>query len=188
MQHGESKHWKQACTRTRWTYNFCFAHHELYKPQHVGYICTPAMAAGLTDHLWNIQEVLTYKNAPAPGLTPSGCGGLEKMCKLRAYFPNDREDDFNATRHQFSIVFKESFPLAAKQPSKIKSLFLDAIGVRLDHADLTRAKLQHIKMPHASLKNVNFTSANLYGADLRGSDCSESMLYGAKLEWALLPS
>jgi len=24
------------------------------------------MAAGLTDHLWSIQEVLTYKIAPAP--------------------------------------------------------------------------------------------------------------------------
>jgi len=48
------------------TYNFCFAHHELSKAQQRGYACTPAMAAGLTDHLWSIQEVLTYKIAPAP--------------------------------------------------------------------------------------------------------------------------
>jgi len=52
------------------TYNFCFAHHELSKAQHLGYACTPAMAAGVTDHLWSIQEVLTYKNAPAPMIEP----------------------------------------------------------------------------------------------------------------------
>lgn len=48
------------------TYNFCCVHHELSKTQHLGYACTPAMATGLTDHLWTIQEVLTYKIAPAP--------------------------------------------------------------------------------------------------------------------------
>ena len=52
------------------TYNFCFAHHELSKAQHLGYACTPAMAAGLTDHLWSIKEVLTYKIAPAPWIKP----------------------------------------------------------------------------------------------------------------------
>jgi IS1 family transposase len=52
------------------TYNFCFAHHELSKAQHMGYTCTPAMAAGVTDHLWSIQEVLTYKMAPAPWVKP----------------------------------------------------------------------------------------------------------------------
>src|SRR5438874_11821071 len=36
------------------TYNFCFAHHELSKPKHFGYACTPAMAAGLTDHIWTV--------------------------------------------------------------------------------------------------------------------------------------
>ncbi len=52
------------------TYNFCFAHHELSKPQHMGYACTPAMAAGLSDHLWSIQEVLMHKIAPAPWVKP----------------------------------------------------------------------------------------------------------------------
>ena len=52
------------------TYNVCFAHQELCKPQHLGYACTPAMAAGVTDHLWSIQEVLTYKSAPAPWSEP----------------------------------------------------------------------------------------------------------------------
>ena len=39
------------------TYNFCFPHHELSNTQHVGSPCTPAMAAGLTDHIWTVQEV-----------------------------------------------------------------------------------------------------------------------------------
>ncbi len=52
------------------TYNFCFPHHELSKTKHFGYACTPAMAAGLTDHIWTVQEVLTYKIAPAPWVEP----------------------------------------------------------------------------------------------------------------------
>jgi len=52
------------------TYNFCVAHHELSKPEHLGYACTPAMAAGVTDHLWTVEEVLTYKVAPAPWTGP----------------------------------------------------------------------------------------------------------------------
>jgi hypothetical protein len=48
------------------TYNFCFPHHELSKPTHFGYSCTPAMAAGLTDHIWSVKELLMYKIAPAP--------------------------------------------------------------------------------------------------------------------------
>jgi len=47
------------------TYNFCFAHHELSKPKHAAQACSPAMAAGITDHLWTVEEVLTYKIAPA---------------------------------------------------------------------------------------------------------------------------
>lgn len=52
------------------TYNFCFPHHELSNGKHFGYACTPAMAAGLTDHIWTVQEVLTYKIAPAPWIDP----------------------------------------------------------------------------------------------------------------------
>lgn len=52
------------------TYNFCFPHHELSKAKHLGFACTPAMAAGLTDHLWTVQEVVTYKIAPAPWVEP----------------------------------------------------------------------------------------------------------------------
>ena len=42
------------------SYNFCFAHHELSKTKHVGSPCTPAMAAGLTDHVWSVGELLSY--------------------------------------------------------------------------------------------------------------------------------
>lgn len=52
------------------TYNFCFPHHELSKVKHVGYQCTPAMAAGLTDHIWSVRELLTYKIAPDPWVEP----------------------------------------------------------------------------------------------------------------------
>jgi len=31
-----------------------------------GYPCTPAMASGLTDHVWSVKELLTFKVAPPP--------------------------------------------------------------------------------------------------------------------------
>jgi hypothetical protein len=34
----------------------CWSHYQLGQ--------TPALAAGLTDHIWSIQEVLTYKVPP----------------------------------------------------------------------------------------------------------------------------
>src|SRR6266487_240651 len=48
------------------TYNLCFPPHELSKTKHFGYACTPAMAAGLTDHVWSIRELLSYQVPPAP--------------------------------------------------------------------------------------------------------------------------
>lgn len=52
------------------TYNFCFPQHELSKSNHFGYQCTPAMAAGLTDHIWSVRELLRYKIAPDPWVEP----------------------------------------------------------------------------------------------------------------------
>jgi transposase-like protein/IS1 family transposase len=52
------------------SYNFCFVHHELSKPSHLGSPCTPAMAAGLTDHVWSLGELLSYRIAPPPWLEP----------------------------------------------------------------------------------------------------------------------
>jgi transposase-like protein/IS1 family transposase len=60
------------------SYNFCFAHHELSKAKHWGMACTPAMASGLTDHVWSLDELLTYKVAPAPWVEPSRRGPPRK--------------------------------------------------------------------------------------------------------------
>jgi IS1 family transposase len=60
------------------TYNFCFVHHELSKAEHVGSPCTPAMAAGLTDHLWSICELLSYRIAPSPWVAPTKRGRPKK--------------------------------------------------------------------------------------------------------------
>ena len=56
------------------SYNFCFPHHELSKAKHMGSPCTPAMAAGLTDHIWSIWELLSYRIAPPPWVPPKQPG------------------------------------------------------------------------------------------------------------------
>ncbi len=56
------------------TYHLCFPHHELSTSKHVGSACTPAMAAGLTDHVWSVWEVLTYKVAPPAWVEPKRRG------------------------------------------------------------------------------------------------------------------
>lgn len=60
------------------TYNFCFPHHELSKTKHFGSPCTPAMAAGLTEHVWSICELLSYRIAPLPGVSPTKRGRPKK--------------------------------------------------------------------------------------------------------------
>ena len=55
------------------TYNFCWPHQELGK-QRAGQACTPAMAAGLTDHVWSLLELLSYKVAPVPWVAPKRRG------------------------------------------------------------------------------------------------------------------
>lgn len=64
------------------TYNFCFVHHELSKAEHVGSLCTPAMAAGLTDHVWSICELLSYRIAPLPWMAPAKRGRPKKSVEL----------------------------------------------------------------------------------------------------------
>lgn len=64
------------------TYNFCFPHHELSKSNHRGYCCTPAMAAGLTDHVWSVLEVLSYRVAPAPWVAPKRRGRPRRQSVL----------------------------------------------------------------------------------------------------------
>ena len=60
------------------TYNFCCYHQELNKPCSAGRARpqrqTPAMASGLTDHLWSLDELLKYKVAPPPWVEPKRRG------------------------------------------------------------------------------------------------------------------
>ncbi len=60
------------------TYNFCWPHQELSTSKHHGHLCTPAMAAGLTDHIWKVSELLSYKVAPAPWIEPKRRGRPRK--------------------------------------------------------------------------------------------------------------
>jgi IS1 family transposase len=60
------------------TYNFCCYHQQLSKPLVAGALQsqrrTPAMASGLTDHLWSLSELLKYKVAPPPWVEPKRRG------------------------------------------------------------------------------------------------------------------
>ena len=58
-------------------YNFCSPHDELSKSKTkggCGFSCTPAMASGLTDHVWSVKELLTYKIPPPPFTAPKKRG------------------------------------------------------------------------------------------------------------------
>jgi IS1 family transposase len=58
------------------TYNFCWPHHELSRREATAQgkrgemLLTPAMASGLTDHVWSIWELLSYRVAPSPWVEP----------------------------------------------------------------------------------------------------------------------
>jgi len=63
------------------SYNFCWPHHELSRTTpdavtgHRSWVaCTPAMASGLTDHVWSVLELLSYKVAPPPWAAPKRRG------------------------------------------------------------------------------------------------------------------
>ena len=63
------------------TYNFCWPHHELSSRKHFGSACTPAMAAGLTNHIWSVWELLCFQVAPAPWVEPKRRGRPRKATK-----------------------------------------------------------------------------------------------------------
>jgi hypothetical protein len=58
--------------------NFCFPHHELSTTKHFGSAWTPARAAGLSDPIWRVQQVLTSKIALAPWVDPKPAGRSRK--------------------------------------------------------------------------------------------------------------
>ncbi len=63
-------------------YNFCWAHDSLRVlatiPGHKWRERTPAMAAGLTDHCWSLQELLTYHVPLPPWVAPKRRGRPRK--------------------------------------------------------------------------------------------------------------
>ena len=64
-----------------WAYNFCVVHDELSSSKHFGSPTTPAMATGLTDRVWSVQEMLRFKVAPAPWSEPTHRGRPRKTQK-----------------------------------------------------------------------------------------------------------
>src|SRR5258708_28080329 len=73
------------------TYNFCCFHQAL-STRAAGEAQkllrqTPAMASGLTDHLWSISEVLRYKIAPAPWVEPKRRGRPRRQPVAEASLP-----------------------------------------------------------------------------------------------------
>src|SRR5881227_263999 len=76
----ESGMWLLGCT-----YNLCWPHHELSRQEALAQerrgevLLTPAMASGLTDHLWSIQELLSYRVAPLPWVEPKRRGRPKKL-------------------------------------------------------------------------------------------------------------
>lgn len=55
-------------------YNWCVVHDELSSSRHLGVPTTPAIAAGLTDRIWRVRDLLTFKVAPAPCHEPKRRG------------------------------------------------------------------------------------------------------------------
>lgn len=57
-------------------YNFCTPHDTLTQAQ--GQPCTPAMAAGLTDHVWSVSELLSFRVPPPRWQPPKKRGRRSK--------------------------------------------------------------------------------------------------------------
>lgn len=69
-------------------YNFCTNHDSLCVPLYLGWaerrhwvLRTPAMAAGITDHCWTVQELLGYHVPPPPGTPPKRRGRPSQATK-----------------------------------------------------------------------------------------------------------
>src|SRR6266571_5686699 len=81
----ESGMWLLGCT-----YNFCWPHHELSrraaKVQGVRgeVLLTPAMASGLTNPVWSVQELLSYRVAPLPWVEPKRRGRPKRLAGSEA--------------------------------------------------------------------------------------------------------
>lgn len=54
--------------------NLCRVHDEWRSSTQVGSPCTPAMAAGLTDRVWTVADLLTFRIRPEPWVQPKRRG------------------------------------------------------------------------------------------------------------------
>ena len=75
----EAGMWLVGCT-----YNFCWPHHELSRREAKvqgrkgEVLITPAMASGLTDHVWSMCELLSHRIPPPPWVAPKRRGRPRK--------------------------------------------------------------------------------------------------------------
>jgi transposase-like protein/IS1 family transposase len=71
----EAGMWLVGCT-----YNFCHPHHELSRRLANAQglrgevLITPAMASGLTDHVWSVHELISFRAPLPPWVAPKQCG------------------------------------------------------------------------------------------------------------------
>src|SRR5262249_20563489 len=78
----EAGMWLVGCT-----YNFCWPHHELSRRAARAQGCkgevllTPAMASGLTDHVWSVCDILTVRVPPPAWVVPRRRGRPEGKAK-----------------------------------------------------------------------------------------------------------
>lgn len=81
----ESGMWLLGCT-----YNLCWPHHELSRREALvqglrgDVLLTPAMASGLTNHVWSVQELLSYRVAPLPWVEPKRRGRPKRLARSEA--------------------------------------------------------------------------------------------------------
>lgn len=82
----EAGMWLVGCT-----YNWCWPHHELSRRiarasgRRGEVLITPAMAAGLTDHLWSVREVLTFRIAPPLYVAPKRRGRPKRTERIASH-------------------------------------------------------------------------------------------------------
>lgn len=71
-------------------YNFCIPHHSLRRPIWLSSTRkrwvqrTPALATGLTDHIWTVEELMTFKVVPPTDVPPKRRGRPPKPPNLEA--------------------------------------------------------------------------------------------------------
>jgi transposase-like protein/IS1 family transposase len=81
----ESGMWLLGCT-----YNLCWPHHELSRREALvqgvrgDVLLTPAMVSGLTNHVWSVQELLSYRVAPLPWVEPKRRGRPKGLARSEA--------------------------------------------------------------------------------------------------------